>query len=245
MKILIIDNEAPLRTILKDMVLLCGNYIIDEAESVMTAIERVKQFNPDILLLDVEMEDGTGFDLLNKLHHINFQLIFTTAYNQYAVQAFKCSAIDYLLKPIDPFELKTALQKAEENIANHLLKQQVEVLLQQVNNTTNTNKQIVLSDTQRKYFINVNDVLYCNADGAYTVICFINQTKIYQSHNLKYFEEMLEQYGFVRTHHSWLVNKIHIKQFDKKADALVLINNEQVPVAQRKKDIIAESLKRK
>lgn len=239
MKILIIDNEAQLRTVLKDMVLLCGNYVIDEAESVATGIEKINQFKPDILLLDVEMEDGTGFDLLNKLQQTNFQLIFTTAYNQYAVQAFKSSAIDYLLKPIDPFELKTALQKAEENIANHLLKQQVEILLQQVNNTTNTNKQIVLSDTQRKYFLNVNDVLYCKADGAYTVFYLMDKTTVYQSHNLKYFEEMLEQYGFIRPHHSYIVNKNRIKTYDRKTDNLILDDETIVPVAQRKRDIIA------
>lgn len=240
MKILIIDNEAQLRTILKDMVLLCGNYIIDEAESVATGIEKVNQFNPDILLLDVEMEDGTGFDLLNKLQHTNFQLIFTTAYNQYAVQAFKSSAIDYLLKPVDPTELQNSLQKAQENIANHILKQQLEVLLLQMNKSANDNLQIVLKDTRKTYFVQINDILYCKADGAYTVFYLMDKTTICQSHNLKYFEEMLEQYGFIRPHHSYIVNKSRVRNFDKKNDTLILDDETAVPVAQRKRDIIAE-----
>lgn len=239
MKILIIDNETSLRQVLKNMVLLLSkNHIIDEANGVVSGIDKINSFHPDVVLLDIEMEDGTGFDLLKQITQIQFQLIFTTAYNQYAVQAFKCSAIDYLLKPIDPIELKNSLEKAEKNIANHLLKQQLEVLLLQVNKTDTSSKQIVLKDTKKTYFVNANDILYCKADGAYTVFYLTDKTTIYQSHNLKYFEEILQDYGFIRTHHSFIVNKNRVKSYDKKIEMLMLEDETAIPVAQRKKDTI-------
>ena len=120
MKILLIDNENEIRSILKDMVIACGNglYIIEEANGVLSGVEKINSFQPNIVLLDVEMNDGTGFDLLKQFPKPTFQLIFTTAHNQYAIQAFKFSAIDYLLKPIDPIELNNSLQRAKENISS-------------------------------------------------------------------------------------------------------------------------------
>lgn len=220
--------------------MLNKSFVVDEAGGVVNGIEKINSFNPDVVLLDVEMQDGTGFDLLKQLTKVQFQLIFVTAYNQYAVQAFKFSAIDYLLKPVDPTELQNSLQKAQENIANHILKQQLEVLLLQMNKSANDNLQIVLKDTRKTYFIQINDILYCKADGAYTVFYLMDKTTICQSHNLKYFEEMLEQYGFIRPHHSYIVNKNRVRNFDKKNDTLILDDETAVPVAQRKRDIIAE-----
>lgn len=220
--------------------MLNKSFVVDEADGVVNGIEKINSFTPDVVLLDVEMQDGTGFDLLKQLDKIQFQLIFVTAYNQYAVQAFKFSAIDYLLKPVDPSELQNSLQKAQENIANHILKQQLEVLLLQMNKPANDNLQIVLKDTRKTYFVQINDILYCKADGAYTVFYLMDETTIYQSHNLKYFEEMLEEYGFIRPHHSYIVNKSRVRNFDKKNDTLILDDETAVPVAQRKRDIIAE-----
>lgn len=243
MKVLIIDNEAPLRQMLKSMVLMLNqNYIVDESAGVADGIVKINSFNPDVVLLDVEMEDGTGFDLLKQLNKVQFQLIFVTAYNQYAVQAFKCSAIDYLLKPVDPTELQNSLKKAETNIAEHILKQQLEVLLLQMNQSGKDNGQIVLKDTRKTYFVQINDILYCKADGAYTVFYLMDKTTIYQSHNLKYFEEMLEQYGFIRSHHSFIVNKSRIKSYDRKTDNLILDDESVIPVAQRKRDVITSIL---
>ncbi len=134
MKILLVDNEKEIRLILKDMVAAyCnGQHFIEEADGVATGIAKINSYQPDIVLLDVEMNDGTGFDLLQQLTNPTFQLIFTTAYNQYAIQAFKFSAIDYLLKPIDPVELNNSLQRAKENINNQTMQNQLAVLMQQI-----------------------------------------------------------------------------------------------------------------
>jgi len=245
MKILIIDNEAGLRAILKNMVLLLNaNYTVAEASGVADGVEKINTFKLDVVLLDVEMDDGTGFDLLQQLQQHHFQLIFTTAHNQYAVQAFRCSAIDYLLKPIDPIELHHSLQKAQEQIGIDIMKQQLQVLLQQVAKTSNEDAQIVLKDSNKTYFVNINDILYCKADGAYTIFNLMNKTTIYQSHNLRYYEEMLEGNIFIRVHHSYLVNKHKITQLNKKDDAyfVTLQNGENLPVSQRKKELVQQAL---
>ena len=130
MKILVVDNEKEIRGVLKDMVAACGNglYTIEEADGVASGIAKINSFMPDIVLLDVEMNDGTGFDLLRQITYPAFQLIFTTAHNQYAIQAIKFSAIDYLLKPIDPVELNSSLKKATENISGQTLQKQLRAM---------------------------------------------------------------------------------------------------------------------
>ena len=162
MKILLVDNEAEVRSVLLDMVTAWskGMHSIEEADSVATGIEKINLFSPDIVLLDVEMNDGTGFDLLKQVNNPSFQLIFTTAHNQYAIQAIRFSAIDYLLKPIDPSELVMALQKAIQNISNNTMQKQLSVLLQQYSGKNDAGKQIVLKDIDKTYFIKVSDILY-------------------------------------------------------------------------------------
>jgi len=123
MKVLIVDNEKEVRELLKGIILSIapGEFIIEEAEGVETGVMKINEYKPDIVFLDVEMNDGTGFDLMSKIPNPAFQLIFTTAHNKYAIQAFKCSAIDYLLKPVDFDELETALQKAKNDNDKSLL----------------------------------------------------------------------------------------------------------------------------
>lgn len=249
MKILLIDNEREVRLILKDMVAVWSNdeHIIDEADGVASGVQKINSFQPDIVLLDVEMNDGTGFDLLKQLTNPSFQLIFTTAHNQYAIQAFKFSAIDYLLKPIDPVELNNALQKATEHIVNHNLQNQLTVLMQQLagkNDRAENGQQIVLKDIDKTYFIKMNDILYCEAEGSYTKFYISNSEPIFVSRNLRSYEELLAPAGFIRTHHSCLVNPGKIKVYDRKTDCgtLILEGGHTVPVSQRKKDFVVQFL---
>lgn len=171
-----------------------------------------------------------------------FQLIFTTAFNQYAIQAIKFSAIDYLMKPVDPLELAASLTKASLNISQRNLQRQLEVLLQQVTGKTNAEKQIVLKDMEATYFVKVNDILYCMAEGAYTQVFTLNANPILVSRNLHTHEELLTPSGFIRTHHSCLVNPIHIKLYDRKTESLVLTSGHTVPVSQRKRDWVINFL---
>lgn len=245
MKILIIDNEELLRSGLKELINNCSDQLplIEEADGVASGIQKINQFRPDIVFLDIEMEDGTGFDLLSKLSHPEFQLIFTTAHNQYAIQAFKFSAIDYLLKPIDPEELQKSLDKATANINKSDLSRQLAVMMQQLAAKPEGEKKIVLKDIESTYFIKVNDILFCEAEGTYTKFYFTNNDPILVSKNLKEYEAILEPLGFLRTHHSYLANPTKIKMYDKTdGGALILEGGHSIPVSQRKKDTILSLL---
>lgn len=246
MKILLIDNEEVIRTTLRDMVETVGKgmYTIAEADGVQTGIEKINSFNPEVVLLDVEMNDGTGFDLLKQIENPSFKLIFTTAHNKYAIQAFKFSAIDYLLKPVDPVELSNALQKAKENISGNALQNQLAVLMQQIGSKPEAERQIVLKDIDKTYFIKMSDILYCEAEGSYTKFYLSNAEPIFVSRNLRSYEELLAPAGFIRTHHSCLVNPAKIKIYDRKTDCgtLILEGGHSIPVSQRKKDFVIQFL---
>lgn len=241
-----IDNEKEVRQTLKEMLELWsrGMHIIEEADGVKTGSEKINSIQPDIVLLDVEMDDGTGFDLLRKINNPGFQLIFTTAHNQYAIQAFKFSAIDYLLKPVDPVELNAALQKAKDNINSNTLQNQLAVMMQQLGAKVENPRQIVLKDIDKTYFIKIEDIIYCEAEGSYTKFYISNSESIFVSRNLRSYEELLSPAGFIRTHHSCLVNPSKIKIYDRKTDCgtLVLEGGHTIPVSQRKKDFVIQFL---
>jgi two-component system LytT family response regulator len=248
MKILLVDNEKGVRELLKDMIkaILPATCQLEEAEGVATGLQKINSFKPDIVFLDVEMGDGTGFDLMNKIPSPSFQLIFTTAHNKYAIQAFKCSAIDYLLKPIDVVELENSLQKASANISSHDLSRQMAVLMQQLTTKEAGEKQIVLKDSEASYFVKVTDILYCEAEGSYTKFYLNTEKPIVISKNLSTFEDLLGVYGFIRTHHSYLVNPAKIKMYDKTdGGTLVLDSGHTVPISHRKKDYVMQLLERR
>ena len=246
MKILLIDNEDEVRLTLKIMVTAWakGMHTIEEANGVASGIEKINSFKPDVVMLDVEMNDGTGFDLLKQLINPAFQLIFTTAHNQYAIQAFRFSAIDYLLKPIDPSDLNIALQKAIDNINSNTFQNQLAVLMQQLDGKAGASKQIVLKDIDKTYFIKIDDIIYCEAEGSYTKFYIGNSEPVFVSRNLRSYEEMLAPSGFIRTHHSCLVNPAKIKVYDRKTDSgtLILEGGHSIPVSQRKKDFVIQFL---
>ncbi|MBK7525662.1 MAG: response regulator transcription factor [Saprospiraceae bacterium] len=249
MKILLIDNENEIRQVLKEMILLWSdeNHTIYEANGVETGLIAIQQHQPDVLLLDVEMDDGTGFDLLKRISEPMFQLIFTTGHNKYAMQAFKFSAIDYLLKPIDPIELASCLEKASKRVKQHTLQKQLKVMMEQLMDKKPKEAQIVLKDTDKTYFIKVCDILYCIAEGAYTKFIVSDGDPIFMSRNLRVYEEMLAPEGFIRTHHSCLVNPSKIKMYDRKNDSgtLILEGGFTLPVSQRKKEFVLQFLGKK
>ncbi len=245
MKVLIIDNELPIREGMKKIVesLPINQAIIEEADGVQSGLQKINSFDPDIVFLDVEMEDGSGFDLLRLLNNPTFQLVFTTAHQKYAIEAFKFSAIDYLLKPVNPEEVQKTFKKAIHNIRNKDLGSQLAILMNQLSYKNENDKKIVLKDIEATYFIKVSDILYCEAEGTYTKFYFINAEPILVSKNLKEYEAMLEPLGFIRTHHSYLANPTKIKMFDKTdGGCLVLEGGLTVPVSQRKKDAVLNIL---
>jgi len=245
MRILIIDNEPELRSGLRQLITSMGKPgdLLEEAEGVVSGLEKIAAYDPELVFLDIEMEDGTGFDLLRQLSNPPFQLIFTTAHNQYAIQAFKFSAMDYLLKPIDPGELASSLEKARAHITKSDLNNQLAVLMQQLSSKPVAEKKIVLKDIESTYFVKISDILYCEAGGTYTKFYIEKADPILVSKNLKEYEAILEPHGFLRTHHSYLVNPDKIKMYDKTdGGALILVSGHSIPVSQRKKEMILQIL---
>ncbi len=245
MKLLIVDNETNLRTALRELIMLTGfpYTALEEASGVKEAFMKINMVQPDIVFLDVEMEDGSGFDLMKQIPNPQFQLIFVTAHQQYAIDAFRFSAIDYIQKPVDPDQLKISLDRAASNIKSKSLGQQLEVLLQQLSGKQDKNKKIVLKDAENIYFVKTEDILYCAADGTYTKFYLANAKQVLVSKNLKEYENILEPLGFLRTHHSYLVNAGKITMYDKTdGGSLILEGGFPVPVSQRKKEAIMQIL---
>jgi two-component system, LytTR family, response regulator len=241
MKILIIDNEANQRATARAMVqAFCPEIdMVEEADGVQTGLLAINRFQPDMVLLDVEMDDGTGFDLMRQVTDPLFQLVFVTAHNKYAIEAFKFSAIDYLLKPVDPEALQRCIKKAAERLKAKDLGKQIEFLLKQVSGKPDADKRIVLKDIDNVYFVKVADILFCEAEGTYTKFHFSTNKPILVSKNLKEYETILEPLGFLRTHHSYLANPVKITMYDKTdGGMLILEGGHTVPVSQRKRDTV-------
>ena len=231
-KTLLIEDELNVRSALKKMLQIIEPTIeiIGETGYVTEALEIINNKSPDLVFLDIELEDGTGFDLLRQLGKINLKIIFTTAYSHYAINAFKYSAIDYLLKPIDPEELKNAMIRVIKDLNNQ--KEHQELLSVLKNNIVKSEQKIVLNTAKTRYIISVKDIIRLEADGAYTLFITIDQ-KIIISKNLKYYQDLLPN-DFVRCHQSHLINTKYIVAIEKN-DKLKLSNADLVPIAIRKK----------
>ncbi len=241
---IIIDDESKARSALKqELAFNCPEIeLIGEADSVQSAVELIKTVTPDLLFLDIQLSDGLGFHILEQIDVEEVAVIFTTAYSEYALKAFKTNAIDYLLKPISGEDLRNGVAKAIENRKFDQGKQ-LELLIEQLNLRTGQPNKIVLKDIHKTYFVKTDEILYCEAEGIYTKFVLEDNITILVSKNLKEYESILEPMGFLRTHHSFLVNMGKIKVFDK-ADGgtLVLDNGKHIPVSQRKKDFVLKIL---
>ncbi len=235
LKIVIIDDEVNVRRVIKKLLnLISTDYVIvGQAPSIVEGKRVIVKTNPDLVLLDIELEDGTGFTLLNQIPKIDFKLIFITAYNQYAIKAFKFNALDYLLKPIEPNDLKEALAKAESAIGSE---NELKVLLQNLEQNKNSEtKKIVIKTTNKTYFIDVAKILYCHSEGSYSNI-ILEESSILASKNLKYFQDLLSEYSFIRTHQSYLVNKKYVTGL--KNDTIILNGKLSIPISLRRKSEI-------
>jgi two-component system LytT family response regulator len=244
MKILVIDDDLNIRETLVTMLkTFCkGITEVAQADDIYSGKIAINSFKPDLLFIDVELKDKTAMDLLSDISDIDFQIIFITAYQKYAIDAFKFSAIDFLLKPIDPTQLIKATEKAKEYFDQSKFKSQYQVLLNYLSNPNKNNK-IVLKDNESIYFVPIKDIIYCEADGSYTTFNLIDSEAIMISKTLKEYDDLLFTHGFIRTHQSFIVNKAFVKKFEKHTDSLVLQNGKEIPVSQRKKDAVLAALK--
>jgi two-component system LytT family response regulator len=213
--------------------------VVGEAENIQSALELIKLHNPDIILLDIKMPGGTGFDLLKQLTPVKFKIIFVTAFDQYAINAFKFSAVDYLLKPVIPEDLVQALNAAREKINEEFENTKLKNL---VDNIKQEDKKIVLNTQEATHVINVNDIIRCEADRNYTRFFLSNKKIILVSGGLKEYEELLKPHHFIRPHHSHVVNLNFIIKLEKKTSILILKDGSEVPVSIRKHPELANVL---
>ncbi len=249
MKILIVDDELSAREQSKRLLaeFFPEINVCAEADSVSMAHEAILLHQPDVVLLDVDMPDGTAFDLLKRLPKINFNIIFITAYEKYALQAIKFSALDYLLKPYSSGEFVEAIRKAqrkEEDVESNI---KFSALLQNFQNQlqNQASSKIVLRTADSIHLVQIEDVIRLQADGAYTTFYVLDRKPIVVSKNLKEYDSLLEGNGFIRTHQSHMVNSKYITCYHKSdGGSLGLIDKTQVPVATRFKEKVLQSMER-
>ena len=239
---IIIDDEAHVRETLTQLVkIFCPQVqLVGEAFSVESGAKAICELHPQLVLLDIRMGDGSAFDLLKKFETIDFKIIFITAYEKYAVQAFRFAAIDFLLKPVNPEDLADAVKRAE-SIIQQQLNTQLQVLEENMKNDIRQKKKIVLKTMENIYLVSLQDIAYLESDRSYTTFHTLNHDRIVISKPLKDFDELLCDDGFYRVHKSYLINMMHIQRFEKQeGGSIVLTNDHKIPVASRKRDELLE-----
>ncbi len=237
LNIILVDDEKRVRNSLKSVLEIYypAATVIGEAEDILEAKELILRLNPDVVLLDIKMPGGTGFDLLKQLMPFSFKVIFITAFDQFAIQAFKYSAIDYLLKPIIPDDLVAALDKSAEilNVTDETLK--FDNLLDNFSQLTRDLKKIVLNTQDKIHIVGITEIVRCESDANYTTFTLLNKKPVVMSKPLKEYDEMLTPFGFFRSHHSHLVNLSMIDRIDKKdGGVLIMKDNSEAMVSSRK-----------
>jgi two-component system LytT family response regulator len=206
------------------------------------AISVINEIKPQLVFLDIEMPNMNGFEMLEKLASIDFELIFTTSYDQYAIKAIRFSALDYLLKPIDREELQKAVKKVVNRLQRPLT-QQLEILLQKINQPSNPIQRIALPTMEGLKLVPVDSIISCASEGNYTIFLMKDKQKNDVSRPLKEVEEMLEEYSFLRVHHSHLVNMNEIDRFIKgEGGYLIMSDGSSVDVSRSKKEMLLKKL---
>ena len=243
-KAIIVDDEANNQELISNLLSSYAENIqvVKTANSVETAYQAINEYQPDLIFLDIQMPDGTGFDLLKKFDKINFKVIFVTAHQEYAIEAFKYSALDYLLKPLSPANLIAAVKKVEESFNSEELNLKLKTLLSNISEPFKNKKKIVLKTMERIYSVDINDIMRFESDGGYTKVYLVDGKRIMVSKTMKEFEDLLLEANFLRVHNSHIVNMNHLFCFEKTEGHVVMKDDSIVPVSNRKKEQLLELL---
>lgn len=238
-KAILVEDEPRSIKLLKNLLFeYCPEVkIIGEAQTVDEAYHCIIKQIPDVIFLDIELQRESGFDLLNKFSEIQFEIIFTTAFEHYALKAIKASALDYLLKPIDIDELQLAVGKISKiNETNHFSKK-FDVFKQNLNRSKSETFQLALPSIDGLTIVRVDEIMYLRSDRQYTIFYLNSGEKLVTSKNLGEYEELLADYNFFRVHHSSIINISEVKKYLRgEGGSVVMSNGEQIEVAKRRKD---------
>ncbi|CAL2101430.1 Two component transcriptional regulator, LytTR family [Tenacibaculum sp. 190130A14a] len=242
LKTLIVEDERHVRENIKKRVFQDFRNeltIIDEAISVKEGIEKIIRYQPQLVFMDVDLGDGTSFDILSELNEIDFKIIFITGFDSHAIKAIRLGALDYLLKPIDDDEFKEAVNKAintiekenttgsSVNIANHYYRE-------------GEHRRIVLKTLDTQHLVSFDDILYCKSEGNYTTF-YLFEENIVISKPMKKVEELLDKKRFIKCHQSYIINKAYITKYTNEG-FLITKTGAQIPVATRRKEMVLKDL---
>jgi two-component system LytT family response regulator len=245
LKAVIIDDQEDIRSI--NRTLLSQNFpdieVVGEADGVETGIELIQKSNPDLVLLDIEIKGGTGFNILQKVRPYNFMVIFITAFDEFAIKAIKFSAIDYILKPINETEFCLAVESAISTYERNKVALQVENLLNHVEDK-GKNRKIVLRTMESIFLVDLEEILYCESDNSYTTFYLEGGKSVLVSKGIKEYEQMLSPYRFFRPHQRYIVNLNKVERIDK-ADggSIILKSKASIPISHRRKQALMDFLK--
>ena len=233
---IIIDDESAMQEVNSQ---LLAEYFpniehVGTANSITSGIALIQKENPDLVLLDIQLTDGSGFQLLQKLPSYDFKVVFITAFDSYAIKAIKFSAIDYILKPVNEIEFQQAIQRAVDLIkSKEHTESQVNVLMDSLKKEIQS-KKLVLRTSDSIHVVDISDIHFCKSDNRYTTFYFEGGEKILVSKSLKDYEGLLKEYGFFRPHQSYLVNLNHIKKVDKTDHGFIIMKNKkEIPISTR------------
>ncbi|TDH23456.1 response regulator transcription factor [Segetibacter sp. 3557_3] len=245
MRALVVDDEASNRENLRELLRqFCpGVTEVAEATGVQDGVSMIRQKSPDVVFLDIRMQDGTGFSLLEQLGSVDFEVIFVTAYDQYGIQAIKFAALDYLLKPVDIGELQQAIAKAKIRIAVRQNNERIDYLLQHLNQGIDLPVRIALPLSNETLYVDLDKIIRCESNNSYTWFHLTSGEKVLVSQTLKEYELLLAHQGFVRTHQSHLVNVLFVRSWLKEdGGALLLKDQTKVPVSKLNREKVKAAL---
>ncbi|MFY7990554.1 MAG: LytR/AlgR family response regulator transcription factor [Fluviicola sp.] len=242
-KALIIDDEQRTRELIAKMIesFDLGIEAIPRGENVKSGLAAIQELKPDLVFLDIQMPDGTGFDLLKAVPEKNFEVIFITAHEEFAIKAIKFSALDYILKPIDPEELKAAVERALISMDEVKSEPQFEALQQ--NMQPNQKRRLVLKTQESVHVVDLDNIIRCEADRNYTSFFLSDGKKILVSRTLKDYETLLSGHNFLRVQQSHLINLNFVDRYDKgNGGAVVMKDGSEVPLSPAKRDVFFQIL---
>jgi two-component system LytT family response regulator len=237
---IIIDDELNAREFLQKLLIRYFPkkvIVLEICDSVITGVQSIKQLKPDLVFLDIQMPNENGFGLFKYFDKVNFEVIFTTAYKDYAIDAIRHSALDYLLKPINYVDLLSTIKRFEESKNSLSQQQKISLLLENINTDNNSFNKIALPTQNGYELVKLNSIIYCQSDSNYCKVVCIDGTEFLLAKTLKYVEELIKSDLFIRIHKSYLVNLNYIVKFDKGDELkITLTNGEQLPISVRKKE---------
>ncbi len=248
MNVAIIDDEKPARDNLKKFIEDNFDFVetIVEADSVQSGLHLLQSTSVDLLLLDINLSDGSGFNILEQIATINFRVVFVTAYDAYAVKAFKYNALDYILKPIELTELMRVFDKMRAVPEDRYLNREALDCILEDYSKNDLDRKIVVQESRKVSFIAIKEIIYLESQGNYTYLHITKGSKILSSNSLKVFEDMLPETAFMRVHKSFIININHLLSYNKEEGGFIsMVNGSEVSVSRRRKNNFIEVLKKR